>query len=1046
MRFAMRMARPALSKAFFSWKYASRQKVDTATITSGMFAEPTLPWNVRHPRSPFTNAWESIQGFLLVYVAFTVVWRLSFNISATGYVLAFENLIDIYFAVDVFLNLHTAWYDDSGDLQGVKSGGEDSGNADIKALYLNYAKGWMAVDVLSVLPVGYIATLIQDETGADDSGAQLRLLKALRLLRLAKLLKLFRAMRLMKKYEEVIGPALNGTILVIATMLILHTMTCVWYYVGTLREVKSDGESTDVAKHLTGWVEHIFQGSERYCGCYNGTHYDPTEHLCVPTCAADDKLCLQRKLREPCSTPDQGTAPTESDYYWKALWLSVQDSSVASDYTHTTSEMYIGSSYIAVMGFLWGSVAGAWTTVFAANQMASQAYRMKMSTVKEFCRIKGLDWGVRAKLQAHYEHLYPEKIIVDEGEIVDSLPPKMREELVRQLYGQVIVSIPLFFGLDSAILTEVCMALVAVPALKGETIVSEGDLGLDMYTIATGQCRVTSHMHIDGDEERARMWVEEVFAQTGKSVTLYTPNRRFLVTKLLKRMRVITRRKKRAYESLLKEEIDLQAALDSVTDVSEKERIAAKHAEVQQKLDQTTPKMLVQDIEDDDDVIELLATENAKIGPVLKLCVKYERVEPISFGIKYNKLTPTSVVTLIPGSNKPLGGESPVQLLCDSLQDGIILCDLFNLIAGAVSPGKKVRVWRPSALDNAVSLATDTATIADDVVAGSMGIASTATNAGVQISDRAVAKTVKTASTTVSFVPDKVGGKVLDKSVQKVDALQQQTVGRAAHSTASAVNAVSAGAQESKAPSAGGLVADTWAALAGGPGHNVNAFCEAIVDPELPFRVAAASSIDPDDLLKYNKGSAAEQDKKQSRILACILELAFQVSNLEGYYGPKLDEVHLGMLGPGEFFGELSLLPVKLGWHHRRSVTSVQNALLYSISKQRIEQLGQTFPPLQHALAEHAEDWEKTIAASATSTGISSRNRTTGTTAARNESTKQAPMVEHNPVMHVQEQLHQQDVKLSNLDLKFSEQDAAMAKLNDKVDRLIGLVEGLAQR
>jgi hypothetical protein len=48
--------------------------------------------------------------------------------------------------------------------------------------------------------------------------------------------------------------------------------------------------------------------------------------------------------------------------------------------------------------------------------------------------------------------------------------------------------------------------------------------------------------------------------------------------------------------------------------------------------------------------------------------------------------------------------------------------------------------------------------------------------------------------------------------------------------------------------------------------------------------------------------------------------------------------------------------------------------------------------------------------------------------------------------MHVQEQLHQQDVKLSNLDLKFSEQDAAMAKLNDKVDRLIGLVEGLAQR
>ena len=96
MRFAARMVLPALSKAFFTWKFASRQKVDTASISSGMFSEPKLrkywqsavtcdplggsevrllviaAWNVRHPRSSFTSSWESVQGGLLVYIAFSV--------------------------------------------------------------------------------------------------------------------------------------------------------------------------------------------------------------------------------------------------------------------------------------------------------------------------------------------------------------------------------------------------------------------------------------------------------------------------------------------------------------------------------------------------------------------------------------------------------------------------------------------------------------------------------------------------------------------------------------------------------------------------------------------------------------------------------------------------------------------------------------------------------------------------------------------------------------------------------------------------------------
>ena len=67
--------------------------------------------------------------------------------------------------------------------------------------------------------------------------------------------------------------------------------------------------------------------------------------------------------------------------------------------------------------------------VFVANQMASQAYRMKVTQIKEFCRIKSLDYGVKAKLLAFYDHLFPEDVI---GPIAPMSP---RHAFIKQSKG-----------------------------------------------------------------------------------------------------------------------------------------------------------------------------------------------------------------------------------------------------------------------------------------------------------------------------------------------------------------------------------------------------------------------------------------------------------------------------------------------------------------------------------------------------------------------------------------------------------------------------------
>jgi hypothetical protein len=109
-RFLDRINRPSLSKAFFSWKLTSRSKKRNQNVNAKMFAEPDLPWNVRHPRSRSTSIWEGVQAILLLYIAFSVPYRMAFNISLSDTEALVELVIDLYFVVDCGLNFHTAFY------------------------------------------------------------------------------------------------------------------------------------------------------------------------------------------------------------------------------------------------------------------------------------------------------------------------------------------------------------------------------------------------------------------------------------------------------------------------------------------------------------------------------------------------------------------------------------------------------------------------------------------------------------------------------------------------------------------------------------------------------------------------------------------------------------------------------------------------------------------------------------------------------------------------------------------------------------------------
>lgn len=128
--------------------------------------------------------------------------------------------------------------------------------------------------------------------------------------------------------------------------------------------------------------------------------------------------------------------------------------------------------------------------------------------------------------------------------------------------------------------------------------------------------------------------------------------------------------------------------------------------------------------------------------------------------------------------------------------------------------------------------------------------------------------------------------------------------------------------------------------------------------------------------------------------------------------GPKLDDMTLGTLGPSEFFGELSLLPIEGGWSHRRTAMVVQNSMLHTLSKTDVQSVSDRFPELRHRLLDHAEDYQRVQTMAAAAADIENLS----TIKAKKVATGRAVAIsDQDPLAIVKAQLSQQDAKLEQM-------------------------------
>ena len=234
--------------AFYDWELYDKKKsvgvARNAWDTDGnplavikgrrlTLAERLDSGGIIEPDGDFSRQWDVITAVLLVFVAVVTPFELGFlttRIDTTPSLILFviNRVVDFLFIVDIVIQANTAFIDNRG--RKVYSR---------RKILRHYARTWMFVDVVSVIPYDTI-NVILSEGSSDPDDSSFKAVRIIRLLRLLKLLRILRGMRIFKRWEARL--TLNYAILTLqkyflTLLLAAHWIGCTLFLVHHILEL-----------------------------------------------------------------------------------------------------------------------------------------------------------------------------------------------------------------------------------------------------------------------------------------------------------------------------------------------------------------------------------------------------------------------------------------------------------------------------------------------------------------------------------------------------------------------------------------------------------------------------------------------------------------------------------------------------------------------------------------------------------------------------------------------------------------------------------------
>jgi CRP-like cAMP-binding protein len=311
-------------------------------------------------------------------------------------------------------------------------------------IFRSYTKGNKDVlfDVVAVLPLELLVH--------SGMGIQLNVIP---LLRLTKLLHLRKAMKYasvvedqMKKVGLTMSFELSRFLLLNVLMFqICHYAGCLWVTAATF--------STEVAGYETSWITR-------------------------------DQDWVSLSI-----TPGQDVSYLRS-IYWA---MSGMSSSGMPDITSTNSVEMFACMLILFFGcqVLMGLI-GSIASLMGSFNREKREHMAKTDQMRRLLRLKKINRKTRARIMRYYDYMWARCGGVNEGDVLSSLSPALREAVTEHVIGAAVAKISFFKDVKKDALGMIVGTLVPRTFLDKDTVVECDTFGKEMYIIERGVIAITN--------------------------------------------------------------------------------------------------------------------------------------------------------------------------------------------------------------------------------------------------------------------------------------------------------------------------------------------------------------------------------------------------------------------------------------------------------------------------------------------------------------------------------------------------------------------------
>lgn len=368
----------------FKQKQASMPTVqDTLAAFKAQLKEP---WYLINPDGAMMQRWDAVTTVALVFTAIVTPFEVAClrpESSSTPFLELAKNplwvanqIVNLVFVVDMGFSFFTIYRESA-----------KKGSAlvkDLKRIRQKYVKGWFAVDVVSIVPFGFIP-------GAESLG----ILRMLRIVRLLKLARVLRASRIYQRFQarNSMPHSAEGLFKLIFLLVVTsHWMACAWVMSANLQDA-----------HVPTWMDVV---AERFY------------------CAASDE--------GGCDVyPSRLALPGAMSYYAALYWSLTTITSVGyGDITpQNTDEMLVCTIYLLTGSVIWAYIIGNAVTIISTGEPVEIQHHQTMDALNRYIAEKQLPDHLRVRLRRYFRTRKELTTQKSHQELLSKLSPMLTEDV-----------------------------------------------------------------------------------------------------------------------------------------------------------------------------------------------------------------------------------------------------------------------------------------------------------------------------------------------------------------------------------------------------------------------------------------------------------------------------------------------------------------------------------------------------------------------------------------------------------------------------------------